>query len=313
VFCDRATGEIIAADSSANAIAIFDEGGAPLFEFSDDEHLVGPYRVTVDAQGRIYVLDGERWRVKVFSYRGEFLKALELPGFTDPKKVSFTAIAIDGNGDLYLGESTSGQVLVFDKDLRLKLKLGSFGNDKGQFEGIGGIAMDAERIYVSSQRGVGVHVFSRHGTFLKAWGYHAAGTHNVSLPAGIAVDAKGRIILVDTLRQEIKYFDPEGRFIDGYAGYGHQPGAVSYPTAISIDRYGRLCVADAGNVRVQVFAPVEPTPAPEAPTPAAQAPEAATPAAQATEAPTPAVPPVEPTPAPAPAEATPPATPAADR
>jgi hypothetical protein len=92
---------------------------------------------------------------------------------------------------------------------------------------------------------------------VRAWGHHDAGLHNVSLPAGIAVDRKGRVILLDTLRQEIKYFDGEGRLIDLFTGFGAQPGAVAYPTDLGMDRQGRLCVADSGNHRAQVLAPVE--------------------------------------------------------
>jgi hypothetical protein len=262
VWCDRVSGEVYVADSGANAIEIFDEKGAPLFAFTD-EHLQEPFRIAVDPRGRIHVIDSERSRIKIFNYRGEFVEYLKLPGFDDGTQI-FTAIAFDANGDLYVGESRSGQVLVFRPDLRLKVRVGTFGEDKGQLSGIAGIAFDAEHIYVSSQDGVAVHVFSKYGRLLRAWGYHDAGLHNVSLPAGIAVDAKGRVILLDTLRQEIKYFDVDGRLIDMFGGLGPEPGAVSYPTDLSMDRNGRLCVADRGNTRVQILTPVEaPPPPPE--------------------------------------------------
>jgi hypothetical protein len=113
-----------------------------------------------------------------------------------------------------------------------------------------------------------VHVFTRQGKFLRAWGHHDAGLQNVSLPAGIAVDGKGRVILVDTLRQEIKYFAPDGRLVDIFGGIGRGPGEVAYPTDLSMDGAGRLCVADGGNLRAQVLAPVEATPFDDDPAPA---------------------------------------------
>lgn len=256
VHCDPFTGEILVADAGANRIEIFDERGAPLYEFTDDEHLAEPSRVTADRQGRILVLDLDRSRIQRFSYRGEYLGPLQLSGLPEGKP-SFTALLVDGNGDLYVGESHSGQVLVFGEDLRLKRRYGGPGREKGQFDGIVGIAVDAERVYVASQDGVAVHVFSRAGRLLRAWGYHDAGLQNVSLPAGIAVDAAGRVVLLDTLRQELKYFDPEGQLVDIFGGLGRLPGEVAYPTDLSMDRRGRLCVADRGNVRVQVLMPVE--------------------------------------------------------
>lgn len=257
VYCDRRTGEIYVADPASGAIEIFDENGSPLFAFSDDEHLVEPSRVAVGPDDRIYVIDGDRTRIKTFSYRGDFLGNLELPGFDPKKKPSFTAMTFDASGDLYVGESTSGQVVAFDKHLRAKLRLGSYGDGPGLFNGIAGIAVDARHVYVASVEGMAVQIFTRQGRFVRGWGYHDAGLQNVSLPAGIAADAQGRVILLDTLRQEIKYFDAEGRLIDLFGGLGRHPGAVAYPTDLSMDRQGRLCVADGGNFRVQVLEPIE--------------------------------------------------------
>jgi DNA-binding beta-propeller fold protein YncE len=262
VACDAATGEILVADAGANTIEIFGEGGAPLFAFSDDEHLLQPTRLAVDADGRILVLDRERDAVKVFSYRGEYQGRLSLPGLGPEARPVLTALALDRNGDLWVGDTRSGQVLAYDRQLRLRMKLGTYGDGPGQLDGIIGIALDDRHVYVASQDGMAVHVFTRQGRFVRGWGFHDAGLHNVSLPAGIAVDGKGRVILLDTLRQELKYFDAEGRLIDNFGGLGELPGALAYPTDVAVDRRGRLCVADGGNRRVQVLRPVEAEPGP---------------------------------------------------
>jgi len=255
IHCNRRTGEIYVADSGTNSIFIFDEEGAPLFEFSDDENLNGPARAVLDDEDRILVIDGERRRIKVFNYRGEFESSLELPGFEGVKDPVFSALTLDDNGDLYVGESTSGQVVVFDRSLKRKLRIGSYGEAPGQFLGIVGIALDAKHIYVASEDGYGVQVFTRQGRLVRYWGRHDAGLENVSLPASIAVDDRGRVILIDTLRQEIKYYDPEGRLMDLFGGLGREPGEVAYPSGVSIDRKGRLCVADPGNFRFQILTP----------------------------------------------------------
>jgi DNA-binding beta-propeller fold protein YncE len=255
IHCNHRTGEMYVADSGTNTIFIFDEEGAPLFEFSDDENLNGPARVVLDDEDRILVVDGDRRKVKVFNYRGEFESYLDLPGFEKVEKPSFSALALDDNGDLYVGESTSGQVIAYDRNMKPKLKIGSYGEAPGQFIGIVGIALDAKHVYVASEDGYAVQVFTRQGRLVRYWGQHDAGLENVSLPASIAVDDRGRVILIDTLRQEIKYYDPEGRLMDLFGGLGRELGEVAYPSDISIDRKGRLCVADPGNFRVQVLKP----------------------------------------------------------
>jgi DNA-binding beta-propeller fold protein YncE len=265
IYCDPRNGEIYVLDRGSGAIEIFDENGAPLFAFSDPEHLREPARVAVDDQGRIHVIDNDKTRIKVFNYRGEFERDLELPGFPPAEQPTFTALTFDANGDLYVGESRSGQVVAFDRKLQPKLRVGTYGEGPGQLSGIVGIALDEKNIYVASQDGIAVHVFSRQGRFQRGWGRHDTGLHNVSLPSGIAVDDRGRVILLDLLRQEIKYFDPDGRLIELFGGWGRQPGAVAFPSDLSMDRKGRLCVADGGNRRAQVLSPVNADAAPAKP------------------------------------------------
>jgi DNA-binding beta-propeller fold protein YncE len=262
VFCDDRTGEIYVADVAANAIQVFDEKGSWLFAFSDSEHLDRPFRMVVDREGRIHVIDGDRSRIKVFSYRGEFLSYLEVPGVKEPDKAVFSAIAIDRNGDFAVGETKTGEIFLFDATGRLKLHFGGYGAHDGQFQGIAGIALDDERIYVASADGVAIQVFSRNGRFLRGWGQHARGKENVSNPVAVAVDPKGRVVLLDSLRHEIKYFDATGALIDIFGGAGDAPGAVSFPTALMIDARGRVCLSDSGNERVQVLSPVEADAAP---------------------------------------------------
>ncbi len=259
VFCDPVSGEILVADPGLNAIAIFDEKGSPLYSFRSDR-LREPRQVIADREGNLYVLDNDFRRIKVFNYRGEFLSFLELPGLGPDQEIQVGAIALDADGNLYVGESKNGQVHVFGPDRKVRTRFGKKGQGKGQFTSIVGIAVDAENIYVADQEGIAVQVFTKYGRFLRGWGSHEAGLHNVSLPASVAVDPKGRVILIDKMRQEIKYYEADGRFIDRFGGLGPNPGDVVFPVGVSVDRKGRLCVAEAGNRRVQVLSIVEPPP-----------------------------------------------------
>ncbi len=267
VYCDPASGEIYVADQGLNAIGIFAENGSPLFTFTSDM-LRSPYRVVVDKEGQIYVLDSEVGRIKVFSYRGEFLSYLELPALESVKDRIITALAFDAEGNLYVGESRNGQVLVFDPARQLKARIGRKGIGRGQLTSIVGIATDAEHVYVADSEATAVQVFTRYGRFIRGWGYHDVGTQNVSFPSGIAVDAKGRIVLADKMRQEIKYFESDGRMIDRFGGFGAEAGSVSFPSDLNMDRKGRLCVADSGNSRIQILSVIEAPPKPEKEAPA---------------------------------------------
>jgi DNA-binding beta-propeller fold protein YncE len=254
VYCDARTGELYVADAAQGVIGIYDERGAPLFAFSDDEHLVEPRRLAVDAKGRIYVLDLDRTHVQVFNYRGDFEDAIDVAAVAG-QQVQLTALALDDDGSLWLGDSANGQILTIGPGPRLLRRFGIPGNGPGELGGIASIALDREHVYVADQTSLGVQVFSRYGRYQRGWGLHETGKANVSLPAGIAVDAAGRIVLVDTLRHEIKIFEPDGQLVDVFGGFGRHPGDVSYPVDVSIGRGGAICVAEKGNGRAQVFDP----------------------------------------------------------
>jgi DNA-binding beta-propeller fold protein YncE len=252
---DRAHDEVWVADTGNHLLGVFTPAGVPLYAAPPSRHLREPSRLAVDARGRLLVLDNDRSRIKVLSYRGEYLSDLALPGLG--AKPRFGALATDAEGNLYVGENESGQVLVFSPDLRPRLRFGERGDEDGQFQSIAGIAVDPTAIYVVDHQVRPVQVFDRRGNFLRGWGRHDLGAENFSLPEAVAVDSRGHVVVVDALRHEIKFFDAQGRFLDRFGGLGARPGQIAYPSDLAIDGQDRLYVVEKGNSRVQVFEQVD--------------------------------------------------------
>lgn len=262
VFFDTVANELLVADTKNNLIGIFTASGAPLFSFGRDELVREPVKVVTDAHGRIYLLDSDRTSLKIFNYRGELVsRRLELPGIAAPM---ISALAADSDGNLYVGEHSTCQVLVFDSALKLLFKFGARGTESGQFLSIAGIVADDAHLYVTDHQAKPVQVFSRRGSFIRSWGKHEMGVENFSLPEGIALDAAGRVIVIDALRHEIKFFDPDGTFLARFGGLGVRPGQVSFPRDVAVDLLGRIYVSERAGDRVQVFVE-EPLPTPKAP------------------------------------------------
>ncbi len=254
VFFDPKAHELWVADTRNNLIGAFTVEGLPLFAFGSSE-LKEPSKVAVNGKGRVYVLDNDRSKIKVFSYRGQYLGPLDLPG-AGPKP-SFGALTFDAEGNLYVGENESCRVLVFGPDGKARQRFGECGGDPGQFQAITGIAVDKERIVVTDAQVVSVQVFDRHGGLLKSWGKHDMGIQNFSLPQAVALDGKGHVIVIDMLRHEIKFFDGEGNFLDRFGGLGSRLGQVAFPTGVATDGSDRLFVVEKTNGRVQAFVEVE--------------------------------------------------------
>lgn len=251
IFFDAAAKEVWVADTRNNRIGVLTPDGVPLFSFGATDKLKEPVRLAVSPAGEIYVLGVDRSKIERFGPRGEYRGALQLPGV--PAKPVFGTLAIDADGNLWVGENESGQVLAFSPALQPLLRFGSNGDGEGQFQAIAGIAVTKDVVVVTDHQVLAVQVFDRRGSFLRGWGRHDMGIQHFSLPEGVAVDAHGRIIVVDALRHEIKLFDLEGKFLDRFGGLGTKAGNVSYPSDVAVDAEGRVYVAEKGNSRIQVF------------------------------------------------------------
>jgi DNA-binding beta-propeller fold protein YncE len=259
VTVDQRTGEVLVADTEAGLIGIFDGRMAPLFSFGDGDRLKSPVKVIPDARGRLLVLDGaDRRRLRRYSYRGEFLEFVPMEGMEAQPGLSITAVALDDDGNLYVGDSGNGEILSFDARGRLRFRFGNKGVGQAEFSSIMGIVATREAIVVSDAAGLGIQVFDRRGRYRRGWGRHEAGRENVSFPAGLSVDAKGRIALADSLRHEVKLYRPDGVLIGQFCGMGSLRGEVLYPADVSFDGKGRIAVADRGNNRVQILQVREP-------------------------------------------------------
>ena len=252
VFFDRQRGEVYVADTMNDLVAVYDRQGLPLFAFGYNGEFKEPTKAVVDGKSRIYVLAGAGRKLKVFSYRGEYLHDFPFPG-VEGKAVP-TALTADGEGNVYVADSASGQILVYDADQRLKLRFGTGRGGDGRFQAVQAITVDRLRnIYVADAQGMPLQVFSSEGVFLRGWGEHAGGPQNFSLPSGVAVDSAGRIIVADMIRQVVSVFTPEGSFLGRHGGLGFDPGAMAFPADVASDGERRLYVVEKAGNRLQIL------------------------------------------------------------
>ena len=250
VFFDRKHKELWIADTESNLLGVFTPDGVPLYSFGG-AGLLEPFQVAVDGKDRVLVVDNDRTKIKIFSYRGDPLGTMDLPGIK--VRPAIGAMTVDEEGNLWVGENATGQVLEYGPDGKTKLRFGTGGYEEGQFQAISGIAVTPDAVIVADAQVTAVQVFDRRGNYLRGWGKHDIGGANFSLPQGIAVDAKGRVFVVDMLRHEIKVFDPEGKLLDAYGGLGFASGALMFPAGIAFDGERRLFVVERGNSRAQIL------------------------------------------------------------
>lgn len=230
-----------------------------VFRFGSEGVGVGQFQsiraIAVDAEGKIYVGEGERpARVQVFDPSGKFITQWTAPD----KDAYLTKLAADRNGSVYAIQGfglvrLDGATGKKTADI-IKPKFGTFNHDDP-------LEFIAEDVAVALDNSVWVLVGG--GTFLH---FDSAGkllgkiknapklaSHDGQFK-DFAVDGAGNIYAVGQTECYIFKFSAEGKFINrfgGKRGSDRKPGQcfISF-NDIAVDGKGRIYVTDASAVSV---------------------------------------------------------------
>lgn len=155
-------------ESNNHRVVIYDKDGKKLKTIgtrgSGDGEFNVPLQATVDADGRLYVLDSGNFRVQTFDRDGTFIRAFGRPGVYPGNLARPRGIAVDDDGNVYVTDASFNNFQVFQPDGQLLLAVGqgSGESNPGRYGLLSGIASDETgRIYVVDQFFNKVEVFRR--------------------------------------------------------------------------------------------------------------------------------------------------------
>ena len=254
----------------------------------------GLYQVEVKADGTMVqavnlVIGGAATQPGAPATGGTFEYVGDLKMNAPPQ--SLAGLALDGNGNVYLGIPGGLQRIAPDGSQK---KFGegadAFSAQDNKFIAVNDIAVDrAGNIYTIDTAASIAQKGNAEGNF-KVWGtselyspfgialdaqdnVYIADTFNRRVakfdpngkllaeyknvaggiaPLGIAISERGNIILTDGIKHRIVVLDPDGNFLVEFGKQGTGPGEFNQPAALAL--YGSLLfVVDAGNQRVQVI------------------------------------------------------------
>ncbi|PID73225.1 MAG: hypothetical protein CSB33_04705 [Desulfobacterales bacterium] len=168
------------------------------------------------------------------------------------------AIAVGGDGCIYLPDSYCNCIRIYDSDLQETGRMGTGGNGEGQFADPVNIAVDADGyIYVADAGNSRIQKFDGDRRFVLKWGKEGAGDGEFNNPSGIAVDDKGFVYIADAGNNRIQKFTKDGAFVASFGEYGSAPGQFRSPNDICVSANGKIYVADTENNRVQALKTVD--------------------------------------------------------
>jgi DNA-binding beta-propeller fold protein YncE len=186
-----------------------------------------------------------RWRTLVFGQDDT------APGMPD-QLVKPYGVAVSPSGLIYVSDTASGRVFVFDAERQALTFLG-----------------DRQPAKLAKPTGIAVApsgtVFVADATHNRVFGYSPAGDLVVAIgrdgdlesPAGMAIDGGRQLLYVADARkhQVFCYSTVDGAAVRTIGRRGSEPGEFNFPTNVSVDKEGRLYVTDTLNFRIQSFDP----------------------------------------------------------
>jgi len=164
--------------------------------------------------------------------------------------VSPVAVAVSGDGRVYLADSFLARVFVYAAD--------------GEFQGVigeqvlqrpSGLAWDSllRRLYVADSAAHCIWVFDTEGAQTGVIGERGAGPGQFNFPTHVAVDRHGDLHVNDALGFRVQTFGAGGERKTAFGRHGDGRGDFSASKGVGVDGDGHIYVADALLDAVQIF------------------------------------------------------------
>jgi DNA-binding beta-propeller fold protein YncE len=265
------TADGLAVDQQGN-LYVMDSGNHRIQKFDSDGHLIimwgskggddGQFEclficmLAVDRQGNVFVTDASKEgnaRVEKFDSNGKFLTKWGSYGSKDAQFKSPFGLAVDSQGDVYVGDPGNYRVQKFDSEGNFLTKWGSSGFRNGQFsEDLADIAVDGQGNVYVTDRSNGFQKFDSNGQFLGQF-EHCGDEKRFFSAAGVAVDAQDNVYVSDLSNKHICKYASNGQFLDWWDGFGSADGLLDSVGGIAVDQQGNLYVAEWFVGRVRKF------------------------------------------------------------
>ncbi|MDE0005977.1 MAG: peptidyl-alpha-hydroxyglycine alpha-amidating lyase family protein [Rhodospirillaceae bacterium] len=182
---DRTEPPLLKFDPTGNLLMTWGEG-----------LLVWPHGLHLDAQGNIWLTDGESHegrgdQVFKLSPEGEVLMTIGTAGVTGDGPHTFNGAAdviVAGDGSIFVADGhINNRIVKYSPEGEYLLEWGEAGAGPGEFDTPHALAMDSRgRLFVADRGNLRVQIFDQQGNFLDEW-------KQFGRPSGVTITADDRI------------------------------------------------------------------------------------------------------------------------
>jgi DNA-binding beta-propeller fold protein YncE len=220
----------------------------------DFHYLVSPYSVVTDSHGRIIVTDVAAAGVHIFDFEQQKYKFLSRRDVRKDPMLTPQCVAVDTQDNIYVTDSQSGKIFVFDANGKYRRVIGSLKGGEGYFKRPTGIAVDsaAQRIYVTDTLRNKIFMMDMQGSVLQTIGKTGTGDGEFNYPTELRLHGND-LAVVDAMNFRVQVFGRSGTFRYAIGKIGDGAGWMFRPKGIGFDSESHLYVADGEWGVVQVF------------------------------------------------------------
>ena len=214
--------------------------------------LLGPYGMSVDSKGSLYVADQKVGAIFIFNTETKDTELIR-NGF-EAHFGLINAVVVDDDGRIFVSDGKLGKVLVFNAKHQVEDQI------KGLVDPVGmAIDKDNRLLYVVDTQQDQVLVYDadtlkpirKIGTAGKK--HTLTGPGEFALPTDVAVDKDGNVYVTDTLNWRVEIFDADGQFIKQFGQHCDAIGCFERPKGIAVDSDGHVWVVDTGLALVEAY------------------------------------------------------------
>lgn len=213
-----------------------------------------PQALATDASGRLFVADAKAGVVEVRDRYGRL--ETRWTGLQQP-----VAVAADDEGRVFVAETEPGAVRIFD--LAGIRPVSYLGRGEGEFAlpTAISVAPQAKLVFVADGGEHAVKVYSPTGGWVKTIGGPGTTAGRFFFPAGLAVNTRNELLVVDQGNARVQVFDLDGNFLRcfGRAGGMGTSRLLVRANGLVADTLDRVFLVDSFQDLVRVFDPAGPT------------------------------------------------------
>lgn len=196
-----------------------------------------PFPKETIAQPTVSIIDGDSGRL--------------LGSWGENRFIMPHGLSLDSEGNVWLTDVGLHQVFKCTPAGRVLLTLGEAGvpgADKTHFNLPTDVSVLRDgSFYVSDgYKNTRVIKFSAEARFEFEWGAKGAGNAEFNLPHGVALDARGRVIVCDRENERLQVFDARGGFLEAW-----KSSQLGKPYGVAATPEGRVFIIDGGSPSVR--------------------------------------------------------------